>query len=117
MHSLRFQRRLNRQGLYGTQKFARNYRIDTGTTKAQAPLPFQLQIGAIATINWPSWRIANVNHSQTAPTAPAGEQTGEKGFPTAARFRAAHLAVSVCRQLLLVALVFCPIDIAFVMVL
>jgi hypothetical protein len=116
VHPFRCQRRFDRNGLNGADDLAGDRRIDTLARKTHTTWQAKHLPGAITLID--RVRIAPpVGHLQTTSAASAGQEPNQRGSPTPTGLCAVRPAVGVDGKLLLVALVFRPIDVTFVMTL
>jgi hypothetical protein len=96
---------------HDTQQFLADSGVDAGATEAHA-LRWHVKAGtSVDGLRYAS----SIGHEQAAPTARAGKQASEQCSAAAARLYVTCLAVSIGRELLLVALEFCPVDVRLMM--
>jgi hypothetical protein len=95
----------------------RNRGIDSWAAESHAPRQAHHQVGLVAAIDRQPLRIPGVGDTQPPTAAAAGQHSRQQRLAAPAGLYASPATVIVKRQLLLVALVLVPADVAFVMIL
>ena len=116
VHPLRLERGFNRHWLHRPQQFPGDRGINPRAAEGHAPGQPHHKVWLVAAIHRSALRIAGVGNAQPPPASPAGHHPRQERPATAAGLCTTGPTVIVEGELLLVALIFGPADIAFVMI-
>ena len=117
VHPLRLERGFDRHWLHRLQQLPGDRGINPRAAEGHAPGQTHHKVWLVAAIYRSALRIAGVGNAQPPPASPAGHDPRQERPATPAGLCASGTTVIVEGELLLVALIFRPADIAFVMIL
>lgn len=116
MHSFGLEGRLDRQRFYRAQQLTRNCGVNSRPAEGHASWQTHHQVRLVAAVDGPALRIAGIGDTQPPATSSASQETRQERPAAATRLDPAGAAVIVDSQLPLIALVFLPVNVAFVVV-
>ena len=117
VHPLRLKRGFDRHWFHRPQQLPGDRGIDPRAAEGHAPRQAHHKVWLVAAIYRSALRIAGIGDAQPPPASAAGHDPGQQRPAAPAGLYASGATVIVESELLLVALIFRPADIAFVMIL
>ena len=117
VHPLRLKRRVYRHWLHRQQQLSGDRGVDPRAAEGHAPRQPHHKVWLVAAIYRSTLRVARICDAQSSSASPAGHDARQKRLAAPARLHASGAAVIVEGELLLIALIFLPTEIAFVMIL